>query len=258
MTPYCIITSSKGRLAHLKQTLPTWLAHTPCNVVVVDAGCPDGTAAWAAKMHPERVAVRATGSLPQAPFSKPEALNYGVHYALYCWSSTAFLLFLDADTIVHPRMWSETAGHFAADSMLIVTPSQAARDLTGVLGVHQREFFAVGGYDREFAGWGAEDLDLRLRLYLRRRLRPVELPPTLFAAIPHDDELRTRHYLERDKARSHMRNLQRAADNAAAAAQLSIIELLARDPMVSRLLGADASPGSVTVLHPSPDGDPGT
>ncbi len=41
---FSIITTCKGRLEHLKQTLPAMLAQKDSEVIVVDYSCPHGTA----------------------------------------------------------------------------------------------------------------------------------------------------------------------------------------------------------------------
>ena len=51
--PLRVITTCKGRLEHLKQTLPRWLAEPNVFVTVVDYDCPDGTAAWVKENYPE-------------------------------------------------------------------------------------------------------------------------------------------------------------------------------------------------------------
>jgi hypothetical protein len=48
-----LITTCKGRLAHLKETLPAFLAQgAGCEVIVVDYDCPEGAATWVNANHP--------------------------------------------------------------------------------------------------------------------------------------------------------------------------------------------------------------
>ena len=46
------VVTCKGRLHHLKETLPLIVKQEPDEIVVVDYGCPDGTAAWVAVNFP--------------------------------------------------------------------------------------------------------------------------------------------------------------------------------------------------------------
>ena len=47
-----LITTCKNRLPHLKQTLPLMLRQPRAEVIVVDYGCEQGTAAWVQEHHP--------------------------------------------------------------------------------------------------------------------------------------------------------------------------------------------------------------
>jgi hypothetical protein len=57
MTSVAIITTCKGRLAFLKQTLPLMVA-TGFPVTVVDYDCPEGTGDWVAANFPDVNLVR--------------------------------------------------------------------------------------------------------------------------------------------------------------------------------------------------------
>lgn len=46
MFPAAFVTTCKGRLRHIKRTSSTIIAESPANVILVDCGCPDNTAAW--------------------------------------------------------------------------------------------------------------------------------------------------------------------------------------------------------------------
>jgi N-terminal domain of galactosyltransferase len=241
MTP-TIITTCKGRLAQLSLALESWLSATPCLVLVVADGCPDistGLQEGSLRNSPvldPRVRIFWTGALNEDYFSKPRALNLGAKLA-----STNDLLFLDSDTLVFSGFWDWYSRRLAEDALFIVPPSTERRDLTGVLGVSKREFEAVGGADTGFIGWGSEDLDLRLRLFLSRDLRVVHIPDGMLAAIPHDDGLRTRHYPDPDKLRSHEKNVQRLVDNAERITGKSMWALL-EEPGVRALFGQGLGP----------------
>ena len=46
------VTTCKGRLSALKQSLPRMVAQPHAEVIVVDYDCPEGTGAWVAAEHP--------------------------------------------------------------------------------------------------------------------------------------------------------------------------------------------------------------
>ena len=236
MTKTTIITSCKGRLTHLAQSVATWLRATPAPIIIVSDGCPELSAPWSAVLHAPRIKICMTEADIDSDFSKPRALNYGVTE-----SETDHVLFLDADTLLMTGFWDWYAPRVAEDALFMVAPSPERRDLTGVLGCWTPSFLAVGGYDTGMVGWGSEDLDLRLRLFLTQHPRVIEIPPDLLTSLPHPDTLRTRYYSEKDKMASHHRNLQRLVDSAERITGQSIWSLMA-DPAVGRMFGHGLGP----------------
>lgn len=238
MTTTTIITTCKGRLAALARSLETWLRMSDARVIVVSDGCPD------IEVHQEslelaRVSVVHTTADIDACFSKPRALNYGAwiaHAGLGVNRRQEHLLFLDSDTLMTPAFWPWYVGRHEEDVMFIAEPSLERRDLTGVLGVTAHDFDAVAGADEGFVGWGSEDLDLRLRIYLKQKPRIVTIPAGHLEAIPHSDALRTRHYAEKNLMESQQGNLRRLTLNAERMTGQSIWALLEEDN-VRLLLG---------------------
>ena len=58
---FSIVTTCKGRLAHLKQSLPAMLAQDGAEVVVVDYCCPERAGDWVESAFPSVQVVRADG-----------------------------------------------------------------------------------------------------------------------------------------------------------------------------------------------------
>lgn len=228
-----------GRLEHVQQSVPRLMESAPFidgehnHFVFVDYYCPDGAGAWVKKHFGKRVhivdlAAEAPPEPGQIPvFNKPIALNTGAVEALN--SGAQYLVFLDADTLVTPQLVEFVTHHASMDRFLIFEPSFEFRDLTGFLVVHRRHFVKVNGYDGNFSGWGAEDLELRVKLFLRGNTplgkpkaileKPIyglnwtEIPAELASSISHDDDLRVANYLEKDKDASHGVNLNLLCSN---------------------------------------------
>lgn len=180
------ITTCKGRLAHLKQTLPRAAAQgLPC--VVVDYSCPDGTAQWVEAHFPEVTVVRVEG---EAGFHAARARNLGAAAA-----ETPWLAFFDVDVLLDPAFGATvapalTAGHF-------YRASPPTRQTWGSIVCAREDFSAVGGYDETYTGWGGEDDDLiRMLLLSGRRLAPFAA--SLLGEIPHTNEVRTHFHVIQD------------------------------------------------------------
>ena len=58
MPTFSLIVTCKGRLMHLRQTLPLFCALPDTEVILVDYGCPDGSGVWAAANFPAARVVR--------------------------------------------------------------------------------------------------------------------------------------------------------------------------------------------------------
>lgn len=184
------ITTCKGRLAHLKATLPRLIAEPFAEVIVVDYDCPEATGDWVAAEFPAARLVR----VQDAPiFHVARARNLGAAVARAPW-----LLFVDADVRLAPGFLAAAADRLAPGVFVVASPP-AARDLTGTMFVSRADFEAVGGYDEAIQGWGSEDEDLVDQLELLGR-RQACFDAATAAPIPHEDELRTRHHQIKDAA----------------------------------------------------------
>jgi len=184
MKPYIIVTC-KGRLQHLKETLPLVLSRTSADVILVDASCPDGSGAWAHNIANPRLTV----VYKVVPYwNSPIVRNAGASIAIK--NGATHLIFLDADIIVQEEFWVALVKRLDQDTFFFTPPT--ITDLMGFLAVHSARFIQVGGYDPQFSEYGHEDLDLRLRLYLKTG-RFGNIEANLLSAIPHDDSLRTQY-----------------------------------------------------------------
>lgn len=183
-----VVTTCKGRLDHLKQTLPMWLVEPGVEVIVVDYDCPQGTAQWVRDHHPEVTVVHATG-LPK--FNLAHARNLGAAYAKEGW-----LCFWDADWTCEPG-WAEAIRHSLKNRhYLLADPIDWSQ--FGSVVVHSYDFRQATGYDVLFRAWGSEDSDFYLRLRYCG-IRPASFPARYFGSLKHDDTKRTEHYDVKDR-----------------------------------------------------------
>jgi hypothetical protein len=183
-----LVTTCRGRLAHLQQSLPTFVGQQDTAVVVVDYGCPERSGDWVEQHFPEALVVRAT-DCPRFELSR--ARNLGGAAARSPW-----LCFVDADICLSPEFAARVApllepGHYyQAKPRDIETwgTSISARD----------DFERVGGYDEVLQGWGKEDDDYYARLVLAG-VRYATFPGELLRGMKHDDSQRVAHYDVKDR-----------------------------------------------------------
>lgn len=182
MAQLTYITTCKGRLAHLKQSLPLAMAQgIAC--VVVDYSCPEGTGAWVAEHFPDVTVVRIDG---QTGFNAAKARNAGAAAARTPW-----LLFADADVMLAPTFVQTVSSNLVAGSFYRASPVTA--QTWGTILCASEDFAAVGGYDETYEGWGGEDDDLIRSLMVTGR-KAAGFPSALLDEIAHSDHERTRFH----------------------------------------------------------------
>jgi len=154
-------------------------------VIVVDYGCEQGTAAWVKEHHPAAKLVQVNDD---PVFCAARARNMGARNA-----SHEMLCFVDADVLLHLDLvnWLESNQE---PNRFYLYPDRTEHELFGFLIVAREHFLKVDGYDEGFRGWGGEDRDLYERL-ARIGLSRSSVPNESMSAISHGDELRQ---LERD------------------------------------------------------------
>jgi glycosyltransferase involved in cell wall biosynthesis len=197
---FSIITTCKGRLEHLKQTLPRMLEQGAAEVIVVDYSCPDGTAAWVGKHFPATRVVTVEG---EQGFSNWRARNLGAAAA-----TGDLLLFCDADTILAPNAGEaiakalppKTYGFFKRNATARFNKAGlrlGSNQLRGFHAIPAPAYRRLGGYDDVLRGWGAGgDTDLEERLVMAGiAARPLN-PALVEDVIQHDNAERTRHHAD--------------------------------------------------------------
>ncbi len=189
------ITTCKGRLAHLRQTLPRLAAQPDAEVIVVDYDCPDGAGDWVAAHFPAVRVVRVRNS---PVFNVAHARNLGGRAARGRW-----LAFVDADILLTEDFCRQIAPQLKPGGFYPM--GSAGPQGFGSQLCERTDWLAVEGYDEVIGGWGAEDRDFYLRLaILGRAERPV--PAGYARALDHPDGDRTRFYTEKDRLMSQRVN----------------------------------------------------
>jgi len=208
-----VVVPCMGRLVHLRQTLPSLLRQPGIRYCLVDYACPDRCGEWVRRSHREcmregRIIVE---TVPTAVrFNKGRAYNRGAARAIR--QGARFLCFLDADTRVRPSFGRWLQRHLRRDRFLIAGLHAGVwyvRGTGGILVVSAHKFTRSGGYDESFHDWGAEDIEMRLRLHLLRGPDFGEIPVHFFWPIAHADALRTRYYRIKNHLVSYERNRRR-------------------------------------------------
>lgn len=181
------VTVCKGRLDHLKQTLPLIAAQTPDEITVVDWDCPQGTADWVEANFPQAKAVRVTG---RPEFNLATGRNIGARATTASW-----ICFLDADNAIAPGFVEWLRRNLREGCFYIPNPAGMPLDTVseGMAVCHRRAFRRVEGYDEIICGWGGEDTDFCDRLALCN-VAKIYFPAELVSSIPHGDDERTRFY----------------------------------------------------------------
>lgn len=202
-----VVITCKGRLAHLKVTIPLWLQQdVPCEVVVVDYGCPEGTADWIESLDkPQIRAIRVTNDTEH--FNQPRARNIGARYA-----ATDTLIFADADFIASPDCVSRMVRLLANAGLVCVGWSQhtdrgVSVERNGQCAVSRKQWQAVRGYDEVFGDdYGFDDID-----FYKRCEAAGATVAYLYnvAMIHHGDDNRVKHFRNHDKAAGMERNRER-------------------------------------------------
>lgn len=177
------ITTCKGRLDHLRQTLPTVASQPDVESIVVDYGCPDGTATWVAANLPQVKVVR----VPEASsFHLARARNLGAAAATAPW-----LAFFDADIAWAPTFAEQLIARLEPDCYFRANPM--TMQTWGSVVCNCNDFRRIGGYDESFIGWGGEDDDLYMRLTMAG-CRQLAFDGGLVSEIPHGDDRRVEYY----------------------------------------------------------------
>lgn len=196
MPRFSIVTTCKGRLHHLKQSLPRFVQQRDTEVVVVDYDCPDGTRDYVGRAFPAAKVV----AVDDAPlFNISHARNLGAAEATGDW-----LAFLDADVMVAPDMFQRIAATLSSQAGKMRESAPPERryyrfksgllTLFGSCLVRREDFHAIQGYDAVIQSYGGEDNDLYSRLEWNKVARAYLDGRLVEACVDHTQEERVQFF----------------------------------------------------------------
>ena len=180
---FCI--TCKGRLHHLKKTLPVnlWICEAYASrveIVLLDYNSSDGLCEWI----PRNLVLKVYRTSRPQKFHISHAKN-----VVHRLASGKFLCNLDAD-------------NFLTDGFVRKVLSLKENEITygkggswGRICITRDAFFALGGYDEAFQGWGMEDKDLVFRAKEGLGFKCIEITPWA-PYIEHGDEERFRYFMD--------------------------------------------------------------
>lgn len=193
-----LVTTCKGRLEHLKETIISWIDFGPDEIIVVDAECPDGTKDWLAAHHPE---VRCV-SISSPIFNLSRSRNAGAESA-----ESDFIFFVDADIVLSKelRNWLEPKLNLGSYYCRKRNNAYDGIHEQGTVLCHKSDFKKIEGYDTSFSGYGGEDHDLYFKLQ-RIGAQLVDVPREFINSLEHSDEIRTEFFAEKNKFKQSIIN----------------------------------------------------
>ena len=175
------IVTCKGRLDHLKQSLPALVNQKVSEVILVDYSCEDFCGDWANKNYPSVVVVRVPG---ESYFSLSRARNIGAARA-----SGNILAFVDADHLVDIKLSSHIHEVMKNSDWSSSGFAHREADICGFFCIKKTIFDRIEGYDEAFKGWGSEDIDIMVRAKLFGATFS-QINTNFLKSIPHGDEIR--------------------------------------------------------------------
>ncbi len=213
------VTTCKGRLEHIRATLPKNLRHSGSNVVqiLLDYNDKDGLGDYIQQVHQDDID---SGKLVyyhhrDAPrFHMAHAKNMAHRCAMR--EGADILVTLDADNLTGPGFTGYVTEQFQIDPELSFLapdfealpprgqrfdpkhPLRLARGFYGRLAIRTQAFVKAGGYNEVYSMWGSEDCDILARLH-RLNSKKRSIPPIFLNAIAHSSDVRFKEYPEARK-----------------------------------------------------------
>ncbi len=182
-----IIVTCKGRLEHLKQTLPAmqnqWTSYD-YEILVVDYGDPDQCAEWA---RPQSKTITMKVLDGTEFFSLSRARNCGAVFA-----KSDMLCFVDADSQLDSKWLQIVCLELDKCGTGIVVLERFKKQCNGICAVRRDLFMEVRGYDEQICSWGKEEEDFYGRC--KAAGGSSTFSANLVSAISHSNDRRVEYY----------------------------------------------------------------
>ena len=212
------VTTCKGRLCHLRETLPRNLRDNAdfknCVFVVLNYNDRDGLAHYIQHEHAAEIA---SGKLVYYRTNEPDRFHMAnaknMAHRCAIREGADVLVTLDADNLTGPKFASYIARQFAMNYGLSFmspdfealpprgkrfnqhNPERLGRGFAGRLAIRAQDFIKIGGYNEIFDTWRGEDIDMIARLN-RLGLKKTAIEPLYLNALAHSTEMRFSEYPE--------------------------------------------------------------
>lgn len=211
-----VIVACRGRLHHLKQSLPTIAGKPQIEYVLIDDNCPDGSGQWAKSLCPDITLIELRDA---EYFNISRLFNMGAIKA-----SGEILFFVGADVLFGAEFATDLLRQFNNENEALILNDGEGE--CGIIAVTRDKFMHCGGYNEEFEGYGWEDHDLRSRLQKTGvAMRRVTLP---LQVIHHGDDDRIKHMgpARQNKIATNEANALRSQQESVRPFMLSILNYL--------------------------------
>ncbi|MTW23265.1 glycosyltransferase [Allochromatium palmeri] len=179
-----IVTTCKGRLDHLQQTIDRMLAQPQAQVVVVDYSCPQAVGNWVETCYPKARVVRIPG---RQVYNASHSRNVGA-----LQTATPWLLFVDADVLLAPDFLEQLLPRLQTSHSYHARPWIPSS--MGTFLCTREAYDKIQGFDECMQGWGDEDRDFIARLSLAG-YQADAYPVGLISIIEHSDALRMQNHV---------------------------------------------------------------
>lgn len=214
---FCI--TCKGRLDHLKETLPQNLKNNAdypnTEFVILNYDSPDGLEEWLQENYKAEIEsgkIRYAKYAPAPHFKFAHAKNMAHRVA-----TGDILCNLDADNTTGPGFAKWLNQEFSKDKNICVRPGVCTLakqhilhgdkrwETCGRIALHRDNFLQLHGYDERISYWGGDDIDLYRRAQLAG-LRTTEIPVDMLGhGIVHADERSSQYMAAEDQHISRQR-----------------------------------------------------
>jgi glycosyltransferase involved in cell wall biosynthesis len=180
----------KGRLEHLRISLPRLVTQQNSSVIVVDSNCPDGTANWVSANFPT---VKIVYLNDDGIFNLAKSRNKGLEITVTKW-----VCFIDVDVVLKEGFVTQVAPLLNENTYYVFEHNPEKAGVFGSCIIPRIPLNKIGCYDEVFEGYGGDARDLYYRLE-RAGLHKYSLTHEFVDfVIQHPDTLRSKYYQEKD------------------------------------------------------------